>query len=48
MIDLDYQLGFPYQPAVIFAVLANVADYPAWQSDVASAMTRSFSAGARC
>jgi hypothetical protein len=34
MIQLDYQLGFPYPPAAIFAVLANVADYPAWQSDV--------------
>ena len=37
MIELDYQLGFPYQPAVIFDVLANVADYPAWQSDVLAA-----------
>ncbi len=37
MIELDYQLGFPYPPAVIFAVLANVADYPVWQSDVLAA-----------
>lgn len=34
MIELDYQLGYPYPPAVVFAVLANVADYPAWHSDV--------------
>jgi ribosome-associated toxin RatA of RatAB toxin-antitoxin module len=37
MIELEYQLGYPYPPAVIFAVLANVADYPAWQSDVLAA-----------
>lgn len=37
MIELDYQLGFAYPPAAIFAVLANVADYPAWQSDVLAA-----------
>ena len=40
MIELDYQLGYPYPPAVIFAVLANVADYPAWQSDVLAARVR--------
>jgi ribosome-associated toxin RatA of RatAB toxin-antitoxin module len=34
MIELDYQLGYPYPAAVVFAVLADVADYPAWQSVV--------------
>lgn len=37
MIELDYQLGCPYRPTVIFAVLANVADYPAGQGDVLAA-----------
>lgn len=40
MIELDYQLGYPYPPAVVFAALANVADYPAWQSDVLAARVR--------
>lgn len=40
MIELDYQLGYPYPPAEVFAVLANVADYPAWQSDVLAARVR--------
>jgi hypothetical protein len=34
MIELDYQLGYQYRLAMIFAVLANVAGCPAWQSDV--------------
>ena len=40
MIELDYQLGFPYPSPVIFAMLANVADYPVWQSDVLAARVR--------
>jgi|SRR5215469_8897748 len=37
MIELDYQLGYPYSPALVFAALTNVADYPTWQSDVVAA-----------
>lgn len=40
MIELDYQLGYPYPAVVVFAALANVADYPEWQSDVLAARVR--------
>src|SRR5579859_2114070 len=40
MIELRHQAGYAYPPSIVFAALADVVEYPAWQSDVQAACVR--------